>query len=51
MDISGSFSESGTQASNITTPFEVGGGVKIPAAVWYLAAALAVWWAWNEFFS
>jgi len=48
-DISSSVSESATQGSSIVSPFNVGGGIKIPDAAWYLAAALVAFWLYKKF--
>lgn len=49
-DISASVSEATTQGGSITAPFTVGGGVKIPAWVWYVAAGLAGLILWKKYF-
>lgn len=49
-DISLGVSEATTQGGSITSPFTVGGGVKIPEWVWYVAAGLAGLILWKKYF-
>jgi len=49
-DISQSTSESATQGlSQTLRDFNVGGGLKIPEWVWYVAAGIALLFAWRAF--
>lgn len=49
-DISASFSNAGTFANKFGD-MNTGGGVKIPAPVWYIAAVIALLIVWKKFFA
>jgi hypothetical protein len=50
-DISSSVSEASTQGASLNASgFSVGGGLRIPALVWYVAAGLAAVWLWKKLF-